>query len=80
MPNNSINYAYKHRHVFRDAINGVWGEPVGGSFIKDTIIQKEYIYLPNPLWKQENCSWVAFVYDTGTKEILQACKIKVEQK
>ena len=63
---------YDHRHVFRGAVNNVWGETVSttsqGS--KDT---KSYTYTLNAGWNADNCEVVAFIYkDSPNYEIMQA--------
>lgn len=74
MPDNTINTAYTHRHVFRDAINGIWGEPVGRGHAAGSLFMKEYVYRPDVSWKKKDLQIVAFVYDRQSKAILQAVK------
>lgn len=54
-------YDYVHMHVFRDAVNGTWGEdvtiPEGGT------ITSTHEYTLNSEWVPEHCSIVAFVYN-----------------
>lgn len=69
---------YEHKHVFRDAYGTIWGEEIdfsnsGGTgldFVRDLEI--------SPDWVPENCSFVIFVYDSETKEIIQAEEIKIK--
>ena len=69
---------YEHNHVFRDAVGTIWGETIdfsisggdGLDFVRDINV--------NPDWIPENCSFVIFVYDSSTMEVLQAEEIEIE--
>ena len=63
---------YMHRHVFRGAVNGTWGASIatGGVTIGQEIV-KGYNVDIKPEWNPEHISFVAYVYDDATKEILQ---------
>jgi len=70
---------YKHMHVMRGAVNGVWGTPVllkensaSGSVLK-TFKTAMVGFNANGL-VIKNCHVVAFVYDVDTKEILQVAE------
>lgn len=67
-----MNPQYVHNHVFRDAINGTWGEDVVLGKIK-TIEHKGFEL--NSDWKPEDLSVVAFVYNNDG--VLQASQCKV---
>jgi hypothetical protein len=66
---------YVHNHVFRGAINGIWGEPVSNSIvgIKQTIIKSFNYVIPDTKdWKPEHLKILAFVHDYNrTNKILQ---------
>ena len=64
---------YTHNHVFRDAVNGTWGEEL--ELMNDTLIKHTNFEL-NSTWKPENLSVVAFVYNNDG--VLQAAQCKVE--
>lgn len=72
MPDGSQNYNYVHRHVFRKALNGAWGEEVQVVAGKESDI-KGFNVDAEADWKLEHLAVVAFVYnDSG---VLQAeCK------
>ncbi|MDH6303392.1 hypothetical protein M2459_000674 [Parabacteroides sp. PF5-5] len=72
MPDNSINYTYTHRHVFRAAVNGTWGESLTDLPGTENHRKGTYNYSLPSDWKPEDCSWIAFVYKGGSKEILQS--------
>ncbi len=62
---------YEHNHIFRDAYGSVWGETIdfndcGGSGLD--FVRKIKV---DPEWVPENCSFVVFVYDSSTMEVLQ---------
>lgn len=61
MQDGSYNYEYVHNHVFRDAVNGSWGEQV--SMTMGNILTKAYTYTLPDDWVAKNVSVVAFVYD-----------------
>jgi hypothetical protein len=69
---------YRHMHVFRSSLNGIWGDVVfetasNGSgektFSFNRILDEKFI--------PENCSIVAFVFKENDKTILQAESVKV---
>ena len=74
---------YVHMHVLRGAVNGSWGTPV---LLKEntstTPVVKSFsvnltTFNLNPVIPK-NCHVVAFVYDTDTKEILQAAEEEIK--
>lgn len=61
---------YMHQHVFRDAVNGTWGEEI--SLTEDSQVEKTYSYTIPANWKPENVSVVAFVYDDhGVQQVVK---------
>lgn len=80
MPDNTINTTYLHRHVFRDAVNGIWGERIGEGMAEGFSFTKEYRYRPDISWKKKDLQVVAFVYDRSSKVILQAVKAAITQE
>ena len=72
---------YVHNHVLRTSLNGVFGEEVkadNAQLSAGDVIEKSYSKAVRPDWNVANCKVVAFVYDTDTKEILQADVANVE--
>lgn len=69
-----ITLDYVHNHVLRASMNGTWGGPVGenGLALMSEVQENEYSYVLPSSWVAANCAVVAFVYDEGTKEVLQA--------
>lgn len=55
--------AYDHMHVFRQAVNGTWGEDV--TLKAHEAQNAEYTVDINPFWTPENVYVVAFLYDNG---------------
>lgn len=77
MPDGSYNYSYVHNHVFRDAINGIWGEDVTITGNRTDTNLPEHTYTLSTNYAAENCSVVAFIYnDDG---VLQVTKTKIIQ-
>jgi hypothetical protein len=69
MPDGTRNMEYIHRHVFRAAINGTWGESVSVAE-GETFTTKDYLFNIPEGWNADRLSVVAFVYnDQG---VLQA--------
>jgi hypothetical protein len=63
-----------HNHVFRDAINGTWGEDVTLTLGEQKVIEHKDFTL-DVAWKPENLSVVAFVYNNDG--VLQAAQCEV---
>lgn len=73
MPDNTYNMTYVHNHVFRDAVNGTWGEEV--TMEEGTPTETTHTYTIPADWKPTQLSVVAFVYnDSG---VLQVAKFPV---
>lgn len=73
MPDGSANQEYIHKHVFRTAVNGTWGEDI--SVGEGEIVERIMTQTLEPNWDTEQLSIVAFVYnDNGVQ---QAVKLKV---
>lgn len=68
MPDGSYNSNYIHNHVFRDAINGTWGEDIT---FDEGIISKHHAYTMPDKCKPENTHVVIFVYNTnGVEQVI----------
>jgi len=69
---------YRHMHVFRTSLNGVWGETV---FEAGSSVSVENIFSYNKIldekYNPENCNIVAFVYRENDGTILQAESVKI---
>lgn len=73
MPDGTRNNNYTHRHVFRDTINGQWGEDI--SVEEGFTIEREHSFTIDSEWIPDNLSVVAFVYnDSG---VMQVTKTKL---
>lgn len=72
---NSILWDYRHRHVLRDAVNGIWGEEIRSDFSAAIPWQRSYRYTLRSEWNRTRCRFVVFVYRTKTREILQTAQI-----
>lgn len=73
MPDGVWNREYTHNHVFRDAVNGAWGDDYS---IQEGYVQTEkfsYTIPEDKDWKAENMHVVAFVYnDKGVEQVVSA--------
>jgi hypothetical protein len=69
---------FPHQHVLRDNINGIWGENfIEGALAKNDSISKNFSYMLNTAWKANDCSVVAYIYDTNTYEVIQAEEVYI---
>lgn len=76
-PPDILNYV--HRHVFRGAVNGTWGEQiVNGNLKKGTVLTFNYTTTLDTAWNADYCHIVAFVYKYDDKTVLQADDEKVK--
>lgn len=67
----TIDYDYTHNHVFREAVNGTWGEDVSVS--EGETSTKRYTLTLNEKYVAANVSVVAFVYnDSGVQQVSKA--------
>ena len=67
--------SYSHEHVFRAAINGVWGAPVkqaGEQVKKDERFTFSYSFTLSQDFVPANCKVVAFVYRADSDNVGQA--------
>ncbi len=70
---------YEHNHVFRKAFGSVWGEDISleGAESDNPLRETKAIVLDES-WVANNCSVVAFVYNSATMEVIQSKLIKLE--
>lgn len=72
------NPQYVHNHVFRDALNGTWGEDVTLSLGEQKMVEHKNIEL-DASWKTENLSVVAFVYNNDGVMQAAQCKVTINE-
>ncbi|MBO7132721.1 MAG: Omp28-related outer membrane protein [Bacteroidales bacterium] len=73
---------YVHNHVLRTSFSGALGEVVkaeASQMSAGDIIEKSYSVAAKSDWNIANCKVVAFVYDSDTKEILQAEIVNISE-
>ena len=65
---------YEHNHMLRAGVNGTWGNEVStfSSFEAEDEIKESYSFILNDNWNENNCEIIAFIYNTDTKEVIQA--------
>lgn len=69
MPDGSYDTQYIHNHVFRDAVNGTWGETT--SITEGDTTYFSYSYTVDEEWVAEHLSIVAFVYNgEGVQQVI----------
>jgi thiol-disulfide isomerase/thioredoxin len=72
---------YVHRHVLRDALNGAWGDVLcDGSLLlpPGTTYSTTFNYTLAAEWVENQCAFIAFVYDGETYDVLQAAEVKIK--
>lgn len=78
------NPNYVHRHVFRETMNGTWGEALNGTSENPTAIApkemfiKTYTTTLDEGYNADQCYIVAYVSNSNTKEVLQAVEKKIK--
>ena len=74
-----VDTNYVHNHVLRGSMNGTWGDVAGedGLAIAGTKLTNSYSYTLPQGWNADNCTLVAFVYNTATNEVVQAEEKKI---
>lgn len=70
---------YVHRHVFRETINGTWGEELNTTSIspKEMFI-KSYSTTLNETYNDNQCYIMAYVSNSESKEVLQVIEKKIK--
>lgn len=71
---------YTHKHMLRGNINGTWGETVitSNAAIGDTLTRNYSAYNVKSDWNADKGYVVAYLYNTATKEIIQAREKKIK--
>lgn len=72
-----INQNYVHDHVLRQTLNTTWGEDIALSGASGIEAIKNYNITLNNDWVAENCSVVAYIYNSANFEVVQAEEISI---
>jgi hypothetical protein len=78
------NPNYVHRHVFRETMNGTWGESLNGTTENPTVIApkemfiKTYTTTLDEAYNADQCYIIAYVANSETKEVLQVIEKKIK--
>ena len=71
MPDGSSNKEYVHNHVFRQAVNGIWGDDF--TISEGESKELEFTQALDAKWNTDRLSVVAFVYnDNGVQQVVKA--------
>ena len=66
---------YRFMHMLRENLNGTFGENLATDPSKDAIFKKTYqLCFDGKPWVRSNCSVLAFISDTESKEVLHVAK------
>ena len=64
---------YVHMHMLRNNFNGTWGNQIGtGNLAAGSVESGNYSMVLDQEWVDRHCNVVAFIYQTGNKEVIQA--------
>ena len=69
---------FVHRHLLRAAVNSTWGDKlytINSIIPKGYNTNKTYTHTLDPSWSDKHMTYVAFIQDNVTKEIIQAEEI-----
>lgn len=70
MPDGSANRNYIHNHVFRDAVNGAWGEKI--RLAEGETLHYPFAYTLPEAWRKRYLWLIAFVYDeNGVQQVVR---------
>jgi hypothetical protein len=70
---------FVHRHVFRESINGTWGEDINTAVIAaEEEVNKSYSITLNEAYNADQCYVIAYVANSDTKEVLQVIEKKIK--
>lgn len=73
------NPNYVHRHVFRTTMNGAWGEELNSAAVApEEEFVKSYELTLKEAYNADQCYIVAYVANSGTKEVLQVIEKKIK--
>ena len=75
MPDGTRQDNYLHMHVFREAVNGLWGDEI--TLKEGDVVTRQNIIAVKDEWQLRNVSIVAFLYND--KGVLQAARQKIKQ-
>lgn len=70
----SVDETFEHNHMLRGAFAGAWGTSILGLGVDS----KSFSIDINPEWNLDNCSIIAYVYNSSTLEILQAVEVNLK--
>jgi hypothetical protein len=73
------NSSYVHNHVFREAINGTWGEEIELAKGENLKKQNDFVF-DTSKYNAQNCQIVAFVYNKSTYEVYQCAECNLLNK
>ena len=77
LPDGSYDADYVHNHVFRDAVNGTWGEQT--TVIEGDTTRFSYTYTLDEDWVSEHVSAVVFLYNSdGVQQVMKQALIEDE--
>ncbi|NLA25503.1 MAG: Omp28-related outer membrane protein [Bacteroidales bacterium] len=78
-PSNIENYV--HNHVLRGSMNGTWGEKINinnNAITRHQKFEKSYSLKLIDDWNPNNLNFVIFIFDSDTKEVLQAEELSLK--
>ena len=69
--------SYVQRHVFRHALNGMWGESLSSSFVGDSVFIKSNPFILPEEYDAKHCSVVFAVAETGNRRVVEVAQTEL---
>lgn len=67
---------YEHKHMLRESLNGPWGTSIANAGVANPAsLTRSFNFTLDEKYNAANCTVVAFICDSDSKEILQAAEI-----
>jgi hypothetical protein len=75
----TVQTNYVHRHVFREILTDIGGDPIGNGLSAGSTLTKEFLYTLPADFDAKHCEVVAFLHRSGLpdKEVLQVEKKEI---
>ncbi len=69
---------YTHKHTFREALTGQWGDPLSNNAAAGTFITETFTFDNNTAsYNMGNCEVIAYIIDNGSDEVISGNGVAV---
>lgn len=69
---------YEHNHMLRESLTSNWGIHVAADPTNGTMVSKELSFSIDPEWDLQNLSFLVFITNAGSFEIVQAAETSID--